>query len=255
MLFGLQEKESLFRRLIAKEALAQAYLFFGESQVGKFSLALSLAGFLETGDFSAATRPLIDRLIIEPDEKGTMGVEAVRRIRNFLWQTPLASSRRTVILKRMEALTPEAQGALLKIVEEPPRHALLIGVTTATETLLPPLRSRFQKIYFGRLPTAAVRDYLVKEKKMPATKALILAEQALGRIGLANDLFQRKTSDATSEDLGAELNRRIVKLWLKDKTKHAPILFRLLARETAWHRFNLNGNLQKKAIEYLESSS
>ena len=116
MLIGLETLTRKFQNLAEEQKLSQAYLFFGESGLGKFSFAKSLAAYFETGDwnFSGA---LIDGLILMPP----LGIDEARQVKNFLWQKPFRSFRRTVVIGKAENLTPEAQNALLKIIEEPPK--------------------------------------------------------------------------------------------------------------------------------------
>jgi len=127
--------------------LAQGYIFFGEPEVGKFYFAKHLANFLETGDFSIASRPLNDALILED----ASGIEDMRQIKNFLWQKPVISSRRLAIINDAQNLTHQAQNGILKITEEPPDRATIILVANQLENLLPTLLSRLQKIHFSRL--------------------------------------------------------------------------------------------------------
>ena len=100
-----------------------------------------------------------ETLIIEPDEKGTIGIDIIRSLKYFLWQKPANSKLRTVIIKESENLTNQAQNAALKIVEEPPESSLIIFITKNVENLLPTLTSRLQKIHF---PEIAMRKMSIQ---------------------------------------------------------------------------------------------
>ncbi|MBI5079441.1 hypothetical protein HZB06_02100 [Candidatus Wolfebacteria bacterium] len=148
--------EENFKKLAKNGGLSHAYLFFGEEENDKgFFFAQSLANFLENGVFEPPKFLLRETLMIlpdnsvEPGKKNSMGIDAVREIKHFLWQKPIASSYRAAIVKNADVLTPEAQHAVLKIVEEPPENSLLIFIVKNQENLLPTLASRFQKIYFS----------------------------------------------------------------------------------------------------------
>ena len=148
MFVGHQYVVRDFQRLIATQRLAQGYIFFGEPQVGKFYFAKHLAHALENGVFALSEHWIAqDACILE----SASGIADMRRIQRFLWQKPAVSSHRTVIINDTEQLTPEAQNAILKITEEPPPHGLIILITQQLDSLLSPIISRFQKIYFGRL--------------------------------------------------------------------------------------------------------
>ena len=176
MFIGHQHLVKDFKELIRRDKLAHGYIFFGEPQVGKFYFAKHLANFLENQKFEIASRVLQDVLILED----ATGIESMRGLKNFLWQKPIISPKRTVIIDRADYLTPEAQNAILKITEEPPTSALLILIVNQLENLTPTLLSRFQKIYFSRLKDDEMKT-LVKQDK--------IITLAFGRPGRAMNLL------------------------------------------------------------------
>ncbi len=175
--------------------LGHGYVFFGPSMVGKRTVALGLAHFLEKGSFEqpSGEKVLQDAKVIDlafmksldPDSKDSIGIDAVREIRNFLWQKPNASPRRTLVIDRAELLTREAQNALLKITEEPPASSLIILITSDVESVIPTILSRIPKIYFGVAPGPVIETWLIKEHGLAKTDAKSLAEKSMGKPGLA----------------------------------------------------------------------
>jgi DNA polymerase-3 subunit delta' len=158
------DKEALrkdFEKLADSGKLSHAYLFFGESGSGeKEKFAKSLANFLESGKFSLPERGLEETLVVSPNEKGSIGIEAVRDIKRFLWQKSSRESRiRTAIIENAENLTFEAQNSALKIVEEPPANCLIVFTANNENNLLPALRSRLQKIHFPDSSAAKEKDF------------------------------------------------------------------------------------------------
>jgi DNA polymerase III delta prime subunit len=146
-----KEFQEDFKGLVENDKLSHAYLFFGRERGNKekkFIFAQSLANFLENGIFNQPEKLLSESLIVSSDAKGTIGIDAIRYLKHFLWQKPTNSLRKTAIIKEAESLTPEAQNSALKILEEPPKSALIIFVADAEENLFPTLISRLQKIYF-----------------------------------------------------------------------------------------------------------
>jgi len=85
----------------------------------------------------------------------------------------------------MEAATANA---LLKTLEEPPPHALLILITPSWHALLPTIRSRCRAVPFQLVPRTEIVNYLVERKEMPAEEAVLRAGLSGGRIGPALDL-------------------------------------------------------------------
>jgi DNA polymerase III subunit delta' len=167
-------------------SLGHGYIFFGPAMVGKRMAAMECARFLEHGSLEqsdAHEAMLTDLMLVAPSENGSIGIDAVREIRNFLWQKPNASPRRTLIIDDAELLTTEAQNALLKLTEEPPISSLLILVTSDVESILSTITSRLPKIYFGAVPEKEIVKWLEMggEKK----KAAEIAKKATGKPGLA----------------------------------------------------------------------
>ena len=187
MLIGHKLLVNNFKALVKSERLAHGYLFFGPEGVGKKTFALALANFLETENFDSDSGKILnDVLLIQPDEKGTIGIDAVRGIKNFLCQRPNASLRRTLIVDEVEALTGEAQNALLKITEEPPESSFLILVARDPEILMPTLQSRLQKIYFAPLRFNEVEEGLKNRIKNYESRIMKeVVKESRGSLGLA----------------------------------------------------------------------
>lgn len=275
MIIGHDRSIHDLKTLASKKRLAHGYIFFGPAKVGKCLTAKSLANYLETGDFFYSEdenrRVLQDCLLITPGEHGTIGIDALRAVRYFLWQRPVKSSYRTVIIDDGHLLTPEAQNSILKITEEPPPSALLIIVVHDPGILGPTLASRFQKIYFSAVPESSIKAWLGK-RGLPYPNAEAAAGRSFGKPGVALALLTDKkfqTLLKSAEDLlrvSPSLRRdSIKKLALQDSFRfeeflesltfclswHPPIGKRQIE---LWHallelcdqaaRFNLNPRLQ-----------
>ncbi|MEK7630061.1 MAG: AAA family ATPase [Patescibacteria group bacterium] len=247
MFFGHGEKIKDFKKLVDKGRLGHAYLFFGDAGIGKFLFAKLLANYLESSEFAISSVPLIDAAFFSPDEKGTIGIPAVREIRNFLRQTPLKSPRRLAVIDNVEALTPEAQSALLKIVEEPPSHALIIFIGHDEQVIFAPLLSRLNKIYFSRFSESEIKKILQEHYDLSAAKAETVAKESFGRLGRAIDIIKGGSENPMT--LEAELEGKILELWQKNPFKNSKKLAWMLERESLIKRFDLNKNLQRRAIE------
>lgn len=255
MLFGHEKLIAVFRRLAAENKLSHAYLFFGDAGIGKFSFAKSLAYFLEGGSFEPTGETLIDTGIFSPDEKNIIGIDAVRGLKRFLWQTPLRSPKRIAIINRAEALTTEAQSALLKIVEEPPRDSLIIFITCNDQVLFPPLLSRVAKVYFRRMKKIQIENFLIDNYGIAKEKAGFIAIDSFGRIGRAVEMMNGAPRRYSNNDnIELSLENKILSLRKSGILKNTKILSHLLQRETFIKRYNLNPNLQKKAAEYYLAS-
>lgn len=155
--------------------LSHGYIFYGPAMVGKRLAAQSFAHFLEKGEWDGSGN-LSEMMLVTPGENGSIGIDTVREIRNFLWQKPNASPRRTLIIDDAEVLTTEAQNALLKITEEPPVSSLLVLITSDIESVLPTITSRLPKLYFGLVAEKEIAEWIGDLKT---------AKRAMGKPGLA----------------------------------------------------------------------
>jgi DNA polymerase III delta prime subunit len=214
-----------FKKLANEGKLSHAYLFFGENNNSeKLAFANSLANFLENGVFGESDKLLRETLVISPDEKGTIGIDCVRNLKFFLWQKPSVCAKRIAIIQGAENMTPEAQNAALKIVEEPPEAALIIFIALSGENLLPALNSRLQKIYFS---SGAEKQ----EPKIKITVDQLLNEDVIG--------------DNQLDDFFKQL---ILKLG-KDPIKNLEQLKEVLNRLVAIKQYNTNKKLQLKTLK------
>jgi hypothetical protein len=187
--------------LSTRGVLGHGYIFVGPAMVGKRTVAAALGHYLEKGVFESPRdnetdhqEVLQDIKIIDvafmkmlnPDASGdSIGIDAAREVKTFLWQKPNTSARRTLIIDNAELLTTEAQNALLKITEEPPTSSLLILITSDIESILPTIVSRLPKIYFGAVAQSAIEEWLIQEEHLIKGKATPLAKRSLGKPGIA----------------------------------------------------------------------
>ncbi len=251
MLFGHDDKIKIFKKLVSENNLGHAYLFFGDAEIGKCLFAKHFAYFLESDKFEIGETPLIDTQFLRANEKGVIGIDEIRNLKRFLWQTPLRSKKRMAIIDEAEKLTPEAQGALLKIVEEPPSHALLIFIAAQTQMLFPPLLSRLVQIYFPRQSHSEIKEILIKNFDVEPGKAEVIANESFGRLGRVLNNLASQDRSARNSEIETILEEKILALAKKNILKNAKSLSRLLEKQALLKRYNLNPNLQAKAIEVL----
>jgi DNA polymerase-3 subunit delta' len=242
MIIGHERQQILFEKLIKEKKLSGSYIFFGESQTGKFSFAESIAKRLEP-----QSETLTELLIIKPDENGSIGIDVIRKLKRFLSEKPVNAELRSVIIDNAESLTSQAENALLKITEEPPEKSLIIMIVRNPDVLLSTLVSRFRKIYFGRIKTVEIAAWLEKERGFDKKEALAAAADCFGRPGLGLDILEKPAlkSDEleTIADYRSFIKTEIMKLY-KDKIKNAERIRSLVHRLYFIEQFNTNKKLQ-----------
>lgn len=138
-----------------------AVLLSGNPGIGKAAVAAKLAAdLLDLAPSKLAVYPYLRR--VRPSEGNTISIDAIRELEHFL--TLKIPSRQAVsriaIIEDAHSLTTEAQNALLKTLEEPPEHSLLLLTSAHDQALLPTIRSRVQTITVKRPPTGQLEAYL-----------------------------------------------------------------------------------------------
>lgn len=151
--------------------LGHAWLLYGKPGSGKKQLWQQLAHILlcqaphrnaACGQckscllLAAGTHPDYMDLQPEPSESGktsTLRIDQIRQLAEFAVLTPQYATQRVVIIDPVDQMNLQAANALLKTLEEPTAHTLLLLVCHDLDRLLPTLRSRCQRI---AMPASAV---------------------------------------------------------------------------------------------------
>lgn len=169
--------QSALRQTIANaidlNQVHKAYLFYGHRGTGKTSTARILAKSLNCLEFDRPTntlcgvcvscRSIQDSSSLDVEEINCgdhNGVDHARELIQHAHLTPAIGRFRVFILDEAHCLTANAASALLKILEEPPRHVVFILCTTDAHKLLPTIVSRCQRFEFRRPTSNQVAAYL-----------------------------------------------------------------------------------------------
>ena len=88
-----------------------------------------------------------DLLIIKRNKnKKSIGIKKIREAILFLSTKPYSEHNKVIIIESAQRLTTQAQNALLKTLEEPPKYAVIILEAKTEESLLPTVISRCRRI-------------------------------------------------------------------------------------------------------------
>ncbi len=121
-----------------------------------------------------------------PSISKSIGIEDIRTFQEKIFLTPITSETKAMVIKNAELLTLEAQNALLKVLEEPPQHTIIVLVTTHKNQLLPTILSRCFIIETQEGPT-------VKKQAVSAQELSSLFEAGIGkRLKEAQDIAKSK---------------------------------------------------------------
>jgi DNA polymerase-3 subunit delta' len=204
---GNERAIAAVQRALASGSPPHAWLFTGPERVGKATLARLLAqalncasdttGIESCGDCAQCRRVAggihsdVQTVVIELDDEGRqrkgISVDQLREVERSVALKPYEGRARVVVVDPADDMTPEAQNAFLKTLEEPPPNVVFVLVATQEERLLPTVRSRCRRVAFRLMAAAAIEDAL-KETDVEAERARLLARLAGGRVGWALEM-------------------------------------------------------------------
>ena len=223
-LFGNDTVKARLGRAIECGTLPHAFLVIGASGSGKRTLTLELAAALNCEAKNDAEKPLpchkcnscrrifdgnytdITRLSRQSG-KATIGVEEVRLFREDMYLSPTESSFKIYVIEEAERLTPNAQNALLTVLEEPPRNVIILLLAESGDKILTTIKSRAQSINMQRFDTDVMLEYLSAHSEKASLYSKVNKESldgiimsSDGRIGQALALLSDKEAKENEKD-------------------------------------------------------
>jgi DNA polymerase-3 subunit delta' len=211
---GHDDVAEQFRRALQRRRLASSFLFTGPPGIGKRSFALKLAQALlcstrpeEALDpcgecpacvqVAAGSHPDLE-VIAKPQDKSFIPLELLigdkqHRGREGLCHRialkPYMGGRKIAIIDDADDLNDEGANCLLKTLEEPPPHSVLILIGISPARQLPTIRSRCQLVRFRPLDHDVIAELLVSQNVVPdAAEARRLAPYCGGSLDRAGEL-------------------------------------------------------------------
>ena len=200
-------KEQLYS-LMRAGRMPHAFLLEGEKGSGRHTLAHIIARWAVCSSShdrpcghcpackKAAEKNHPDIFIAEGTTPRSLHVDVIRQIRQDAYIIPNESERRVFLLFSAEAMTEQAQNALLKILEEPPAHVIFVLTCESRESLLLTVRSRKQALSLETLSPNEALPVLQKRCPKKSQEELLAAfEKSNGTIGSALSLLTSKKAD------------------------------------------------------------
>lgn len=161
-IIGQDHITTILKNQILQSRLSHAYLFTGTRGTGKTSLAKVFAraiNCLNPNDaepcnecencLEAISGKAVD--IIELDAASNNSVDNIRELRDKAIYLPTKLKYKVYIIDEVHMLSKGAFNALLKILEEPPKHLIFILATTEPERIPKTIISRVQRFDFKRI--------------------------------------------------------------------------------------------------------
>lgn len=187
---GQEHIETTIMNQVATGKVAHAYLFSGPRGVGKTTTARVLAKAMQCKARTPGTSEPCETCsscqditasraidVIEIDAASHTGVDNVREniIDNAQFK-PTFSPYKIFIIDEVHMLSTSAFNALLKTLEEPPKHVLFILATTELHKLPETIVSRCQRFHFKKIPYDTMKkhiDAVAKEEGIQIESAVV----------------------------------------------------------------------------------
>lgn len=183
---------------VENNRVSHAYILNGERGSGKKMLANLFAMTLlcETGDnepcgkchsckqAESGNHPDIIRVTHE--KPNSISVDDIRtQVNNTVDIKPYQGPYKVYIILQADMMTPQAQNAILKTIEEPPSYAVFLLLTENAETLLPTINSRCVMLKLRNIKDTLIKKYLMENLEIPDYKADMCTAFAQGNMGRA----------------------------------------------------------------------
>ena len=184
----------ILKNQIESGKIGHAYLFCGPRGTGKTTLAKIFARAINCENPQNASPcgkcPTCKALaegssldISEIDAASNNGVDEMRDLREKVQYPPVAGKYKVYIIDEVHMLTPSAFNAVLKTLEEPPRHAVFILATTEPQKIPATILSRCMRFDFKLIPQNDLEELIKSVLRRTGKEFEEEAVSAIARAG------------------------------------------------------------------------
>ena len=190
---GQEQVTEVLKNQVKNNLISHAYIFSGTRGTGKTSCAKILAravNCLNPKDGSPCNECENCKMIlseesfdiVEMDAASNRRIEDIRNLRDKVIFPPANLKYKVYIIDEAHMITNEGFNALLKIMEEPPKHLVFILATTEIEKIPQTILSRCQRFEFNRMDSKYIIENI---KKITNDLGVKIDEESL--VELANE--------------------------------------------------------------------
>ena len=195
---GHEQTIAHMKSAIEANKVSHAYLLAGEKGSGKKMLAGIFARTLQCeahgsepcgkchSCIQAESGNQPDIIYVTHEKPGSISVDDIRtQVNNTVDIKPYQGPYKVYIIPQADMMTPQAQNAILKTIEEPPSYAVFLLLTENAETLLPTINSRCVMLKLRNIKDTLIKKYLMENLEIPDYKADMCTAFAQGNMGRA----------------------------------------------------------------------
>ncbi|WP_296126346.1 DNA polymerase III subunit gamma/tau [uncultured Anaerococcus sp.] len=199
---GQDKVVNVLKNQLINNNFSHAYLFAGERGCGKTSAAKIFAkaiNCLNPKDGSPCLEcenckaieeeSTLD--VVEMDAASNRRIDDIRNLKDNVIYPPSKLKYKVYIIDEAHMITREAFNALLKIMEEPPKHLVFILATTEIDKIPKTILSRVQKFEFNKIDSLKIKEQI----------NIILKDKNVEMENEAIDLIIRKAKGAMRDAL------------------------------------------------------
>lgn len=215
-IIGQEQIKEHLQNALGTGKISHAYIINGEKSSGKEFIAKIFAMTLQCeaegvepcNECRSCKQTLSknqpDIIYVSHEKPNTISVDDIRvQVNNDVGIKPYSSKYKVYIINEAEKMTPQAQNAILKTLEEPPAYAVIILLVSNINSLLSTILSRCVTLNMKPVRDELVKKYLMEELQVPDYKADVCVAFARGNIGkakllAASEEFENIKSEAIS---------------------------------------------------------
>ena len=190
---GQNEIKKILASSVQNAMITHAYLFSGPRGTGKTTMAKILAKMVNCenlvdgspcNECASCKNIFNNNDVIEIDAASNNGVDEIRDLREKANLVPSVCKYKVYIIDEVHMLTTQAFNALLKTLEEPPKHVIFILATTEYHKIPLTITSRCQKFQFNKIDNEEIVGRL---KKIAELENIKISDEALYEIAKISD--------------------------------------------------------------------
>lgn len=219
-LIGQNHIKQTIQNALKLAKFSHAYMFTGPRGTGKTTIAKLIATSLNCENLNNEGEPCNECSqckairgnshadVLEIDAASNNGVEQIREIREQVAYAPGTGKYKVYIIDEVHMLSTGAFNALLKTLEEPPKHVIFILATTDVHKVPATIISRCQRFDFRRI---GPRDIIERLRHVAIKEDVKIEEEALQLLGMLAQGGMRDALSLMDQTIAFATNETITK--------------------------------------------